>query len=451
MCLQSLPTSFVPEAVQSEDCLTLNIWAPADRDAKPLPVMVWLHGGGFFAGAGSLPLYNGEKFAREGVVLVTLNYRLGRLGFFAHPSLSAEATGEPKGNFGLLDQVAALRWVRRNIGVFGGNPDNITLFGESAGALSVNYLLTSPETRGLFNRAISMSGFARTPAAPIRDTADKVQSGEEIGTAVAKGLGVEDGPDAAAKLRQLPARSFAPPLLITDALLPAPMIDGTLIRESIASAYRRGVQHDVDLMVGGVSWEASLLGHLRAHGPVLLGMTGDPARAVSLFGQEKTGDMHGIIDRRVTASLGTEPNRFQAESTAAAGNRAFLYHFSNVPEARREEWLGTPHGGELAYLFGTLSLHPANYFLTNFPAATRRDEVLGDAMRKYWTAFAKNGDPGVAGGPRWLQYTSSSKVTLELGSAGPRAVVDFQGATLDWLRQVAEGGAAAKQASGHPD
>lgn len=442
LCLQSVPDTVIPESFQNEDCLTLNVWTPAARRGEKLPVMVWLHGGGFFAGAGSMPLYDGEKLAREGVIVVTLNYRLGRLGFFAHPALSAEPTGAPKGNYGLLDQVEALRWVQRNIAAFGGDPKRVTLLGESAGALSANYLLTSPRTAGLFARAISMSGFARTPVAPIRDAAPNSRSGEAVGLAVAEALGVPNTPDAAARLRALPARALAPALVVTDPLLPVPMIDGELVTESIISAYRRGAQHKVDLMVGGVSWETSVFPHLRALAPILLPMMGDQNRVQALLDPGKTGDKERIADRLVTLAVGTEPNRFQAERTAAAGNRAFLYDFAYVPEARRDAWRGTPHGGELAYLFGTLARHPASYFLVDFPKATPADEAVGDAMRRYWVAFAKHGDPGNAGGARWPAYRASAPATLRLGNEAPRAATAFEGVLLDLLRQIAE--AAAK-------
>ncbi|MBX7430720.1 carboxylesterase family protein [Mycobacterium sp. Y57] len=203
-CIQGRYSGQQPVA-QSEDCLTANVWTPdGTAPGANLPVMVWIYGGGFSIGSSALPDYDGTNFAERGVVLVSFNYRLGRLGYFAHPALTAEDPDGELGNYGLMDAIAALQWVQANIGALGGDPDNVTIFGESAGGMTVNYLMSSPRSQGLFDKAISQSGFNRLPMPPIRDGGPA--SGEQQGTAFAESLGITGaGPDTARALRDLPA------------------------------------------------------------------------------------------------------------------------------------------------------------------------------------------------------------------------------------------------------
>jgi para-nitrobenzyl esterase len=244
----------------SEDCLFLNVWTPSKRPSKPMPVMVWIYGGAFIMGAGSYPDYDGAHFAEDGIVLVTFNYRVGLFGFFAHPALTREAKGAPVGNYGLMDQIAALGWIQRNIAAFGGDPKNVTIFGESAGGIFVNTLLESPPARGLFAKAISESGGGRTLPGGLGWPAlsGGPGSAEARGAAWARSVGVT-GDDLAA-LRAIP-----PDILVKASVsgkLPSPIIDGKLIPYTIDDAMAHGHHLSVPYMVGANSWEESLLQYL---------------------------------------------------------------------------------------------------------------------------------------------------------------------------------------------
>jgi len=252
----------------SEDCLYLNVWMPANRRAKSkLPVMVWIHGGGFTGGSGSSPQNFGHEFAKQGVVLVTFNYRLGRLGFFAHPALSKEFPDEPKGNYGYMDQIAALKWVQKNIAAFGGDPNNVTIFGFSAGGVSVHSLLTIPSAKGLFHKAIGQSSGGRDgvlTGRPInKENADVFYnvSAETIGMNFAKKHGIE-GTDAVAltKLRALTTAQIVDGGQETDGqggprIYSGPILDGKLVVETAEAAYMAGRQPKIPLMIGNCSAE----------------------------------------------------------------------------------------------------------------------------------------------------------------------------------------------------
>ena len=426
---------------ESEDCLTLNVWTPAPRHGAGgrgarLPVMVWLHGGGFIGGTGAR--YDGTRFASDGVVLVTINYRLGRLGFFAHPAL---ARTNPDGNladFGLADQIAALRWVRANIAAFGGDPANVTLAGESAGAVSVNNLMISPMARGLFAKAITESSFARVPATPLASALAQ-------GARLAAALGITgDDAKAAAALRSAPARAFTTPIAsLTDQDRPGPIIDGVVVSQSVPAAFAKGEQAPVPLIVGGNSFEASLFGLVRTHPDAVLGLLG-PARdkAVAMFGGS---DAVRAAANIVTLSFVIEPDRFLARRQAALGAPAFVYYFSYVPQDLRASSLGAGHGAEVSYVFETLPkvaidreaddtrLGPAR-----IPAATAADEKISAAIHAYWVAFAKTGDPAAAGGPRWPAATEANDALIEFGDDGVEVRRDFDRAKLDLFAARAE-------------
>ena len=233
---------------QSEDCLQLNVWTPANfKPGAKIPVMVLIHGGSFTGGSGVNALYDGSHFAERGVVLVTVNYRLGRLGFFAHPALSAEQPAGPLANYGMMDNLAALAWVQKNIAAFGGDPKNVTAFGESAGGILINDLMASPKSKGLFAKAISESGFGRIPGLPMAQA-------EKVGAAYATGLGVTA--TGAEAMKQL--RALTPLQLSKAAGQITPILDGTVLPEGPAAAFAAGREQKVPYIAGGNSWEASL-------------------------------------------------------------------------------------------------------------------------------------------------------------------------------------------------
>jgi len=419
-----------PELTMSEDCLTLNVWAPAHAaPAERLPVMVWIYGGAFIEGASAFPIYDGGQFARRGVVMVSFNYRLGRLGFFAHPALG-KGPG-PVADYGLMDQIAALKWVQANIAAFGGDPANVTIFGESAGGMSVNYLLASPAARGLFAKAISESGFGRSKGLPLKG------AGEQLGERFAQANGINgDDAAAAAALRALPAETLnAPYSSIGGADMPGVVIDGQIAPQTVAEAFAKGEQAHVPFLLGGNSYESSLFPLvIRYPGPTLSRFGPYRDRVVALYGGSESAKTAADV---TTDAQITEPNRYLARQMAASGQPVFVYHFSYLPASDRGAALGASHGAEVAYVFATLPTQPLNYGGRTYPAAAPEDLKVSDAMIAYWVAFAKTGDPDSAGGPAWPRYSASNDQILEFGVDGVNVRQDFEKDRLDLLEQAA--------------
>jgi len=364
----------------SEDCLTLNVWAPAETTGSA-PVMVWLHGGSNRMGAGSLPFYDGAAFARDGVVLISVNYRLGQLGFFAHPALSAEAApDEPLGNQALLDQIAALEWVRDHVAAFGGDPANVTLFGESAGGLDILALMTIKRARGLFHKAIVQSGGGWLPATPLK-------TAEKRGVAAATALGLTDPGPAV-------LRAVAPERLTKIEGAFGPVIDGRLLDRDPISAFARGDFADVPLMIGVNSGEDSLLnygGGLKRFGQLIK----PNAKLASLYPQAK-GDEEELIRLGFRDFAFAAPARWVASRTRQS--KSWLYAFDYIEEARRATMPRANHAAEIFHVFETLEHRP-----DGAPPATAADRVISAAMHARWVAFAKTGVPGAD----WPAYVSA--------------------------------------------
>lgn len=423
-------------AHQSEDCLYLNVWTPASfRPGEKLPVMVWIHGGAFIFGTGGSPFYDGTHFAERGVVLVTLNYRLGRLGFFAHPALTAENPRGPLGDYGIMDNIAALKWVKANIAAFGGDPRNVTIFGESAGGILVNWLMTAPDARGLFQKAISESGFGRDGGIPIRGEAPR--TGEAVGERFAASVGVTGtGPAAAKALRALTVQQLAAPVSgLADPAIPSPMVDGVLIPEPPPEAWAQGKEASVPYIAGGNSWEASLFPEARRHPEAVLVRAGSERSALAAaYG---ASDPATVAMDATTESTVIEPDRYLARLHAAHGDKAWTYYFSYVPEAERAEFPGAGHGSEIIYVFNNLSDHPVTFGGRTFPAATPQDHKIADAMTAYWVAFAKSSNPDSAGGVLW-RPTEPGDVVLQFGEDGVHARPGFHKTSLDLLQKLAD-------------
>lgn len=379
------PSAVGPGRAQSEDCLTLNVWRP--EGATKAPVMVWIHGGANRFGSGADVFYNGEMFARRGVVLVTINYRLGLLGFFAHPSLGKEAN---LANYGLLDQIAALRWVRENIGAFGGDPDQVTIFGESAGGGAVLNLMASPAARGLFHRATVQSGGG------LRTRAGMAQANTQ-GRAVADALGLKGGAATPDALRAVPAERFVDPS-VTGAPQPGfgAVVGGAELPEAPLSAIRAGRAAKVPLMIGANSWEGSLVDSFRMEDeavirlmggdlPMIKAAYGAEARDRAAYARSLYGDVIFVYPAREIA-------RAQARQAPS-----FLYYFDYVPERLRDSRPGVFHAQEIPYVFGGLQGATAS--------GGERDKAMAAGVNGCWIAFARGGDP--AGDPfcaAWSAY-----------------------------------------------
>jgi para-nitrobenzyl esterase len=396
----------------SEDCLTLNVWAPAGPRTAPLPVLFWIHGGGFVNGSGTAALYDGTHLARQGAVVVTINYRLGRFGFFAHPALTREnADGGMLGNYALMDQIAALRWVRRNAAAFGGDAGNVTIFGESAGGASVTRLMISPLARGLFHKAIAQSGLGRDRSALIdRPNAAYPVSAQEAGRRFADSLGVR-GDDAAARraLRALPAERIlaaGEPGLFD---LGFPAIDGRLLTTDVVDAFARGAQARVPFLLGYNSAEFPWATEGSPFFANLVRFTpAERARADAAYGGKQELSTHLVSDL-----LFVEPARELARLHARAGHPAYLYRFSVLPPTAPKELKGAPHASERQYVFRTLDQ-------AEWPVG-EADAAAAAAMSAYWVAFARGGDPNGAGRPPWPAFTAARDTLLEFTNAGPVA------------------------------
>lgn len=400
--------------VTDEDCLYLNVWTPAEDPGEDLPVMVWIHGGSFKSGAGSLPIYDGGNLARKGVVLVTINYRLGALGFMAHPLLSKESTHGVSGNYGLLDQIAALKWVRENIEAFGGDPANVTIFGESAGGMSVLDLMASPLAEGLFHRAVVESGPLLDLGLPI-NRGNTLEAAEDQGEDVSEDLGCDDAEDELAALREVPAEELVKFSSSENELFSpvnfGPNIDGYVLPQSPSEAFAAGEQAAVPLLTGTNANEGTIFipPITRQQLELLAGyLYGDAAAEVlSLFPVEGE-DIKPAMDKFITRMGFASSSRFTAESMAEAGAPAYLYEFVRTSPDPRASSLGSFHGLEIVYVFG-------NFDQLQVEGITQADRDLSMAMMSYWTNFAATGDPNGEGVPAWPAYASDGGHYQELG------------------------------------
>ena len=444
-----------PVQPMSEDCLFLNVWTAAKRADEKRPVMVWIHGGALTRGSGSLEPYNGTHLAERGVVLVTINYRLGPLGFLAHPLLSAESEHGSSGNYGILDQIAALKWVQRNIAAFGGDPDNVTIFGESAGSWSVCSLVASPLASGLFHRAIGQSGGCLVPMQYLKEARHGFIAAEQLGVNLAKNLGVDQEVDQESKQESdvlAAMRSKSPDKVLAAAGKDPAMgrvrgvVDGWVFPDEIYNIYAQGQQNKVPVIVGSNADEGtSLAGSLApSRAKVVQAMIqqkyGDAAAAflkiypVDSDEQARDAFLHALRDEMFTWEM-----RTWASLMRKADQPAYLYYFSRVPPRPEADQLGAYHAAEIIYVFDNLDLVPwENESL---------DVQLADQMADAWVRFATTGDPNGGTLPKWEMYDAESQPYLEFGNQIQlghhllKAECDFFDTYVERRRAAAEGAA----------
>jgi para-nitrobenzyl esterase len=429
----------------SEDCLYLNVWAPANSSAEKLPVMVWIHGGGYVAGGSSEPRQDGTNLCKLGVIVVSMNYRMGVFGFFALPELAKESPHNAAGNYGLLDQVAALQWVKQNIAAFGGDPDNVTIFGESAGSYSVSALMASPLTQGLFNRAIGESGALFNKIHPTATLVEAERNGLKFGI-------TNFGTTSLAKLRDLPAAI----LLRAATNLPheyfRPNIDGYFLPAPCDDIYAAGRQNRVALLAGWNRDEGYFKDYYTNEPPTPGKVMTPPDKATvdnyTACARERFGDRADEFLKAYSATTDAEARRAAADY---AGDRfiawgtwrwieyqlqtgespVYRYKFEQLLPLAKDAKPGaqpaTPHAADIEFIFRTLSTRKLPW--------KPEDKKVSELISQYWVNFAKAGDPNGPGLPKWPQYKADDGFQLLHISADSAAAPDKQRDRYEFLNQ----------------
>lgn len=421
---QACPQADDATIPQGEDCLTLNVWTPRLDPTAGLPVMVFVHGGSFRNGSGSRSTYDGTALAtRFGVVVVTLNYRLGALGFLAHPALTAESAHHSSGNYGVMDQQAALRWVQQNVSAFGGDPTRVTLFGESAGSISVCTQVVSPLAAGLFQRGIGESGSCLI-------TTTTLQTAEARGSTFAQTLGCSD----AACLRQLTlAQVLSVPPVPADAEfglgLASPNVDGWVLPEAPAVAMAAGRINPIEAFIGGVNRDEATIftrGHVidtqaQLEAAVAAVLPTHVNDVLALYPPNSVAypSFKAVYDALATDLLFVCPTKRQLAAFQAAGVHSFLYRFEKTTAGGVAAGLGVYHASELPFVFGTLS--------ANAPAS---QIAVSAQLGERWTTFAKTGVPGAVTGPAWPEFTTDTFLRLDDVSSAQQALRTTECAAL---------------------
>ncbi len=390
-----------PSEPTSEDCLYLNVWSSMPSD-KALPVMVWIHGGALTRGSGSGATYDGTELAKKGVVLVTINYRLGVFGYMAHPELSAEAASGTSGNYGTSDQIQALRWVKNNIAAFGGDPNNVTIFGESAGSWSVNHLVSSPAAKGLMHRAIGQSGgnFRKIPELRMGKN-----PAESRGLALQKKLGVA----SIAAMRDLDVQEV---LKADDGRSYRAIVDGNIIPDQLYRIFERGDFNRVPVMLGYNAEEGTTLGSLQMMPKSAQDYEAWLQRRFGKSSKEVLQHYPSTELRKSVLALSSDAGfgwnmHYWAAKSAQHGTDAFMYYFTHQPLGQE---LGAFHAAEIVYVFNNAT-HGAY-------RGSGQNPQLAETMSDYWVAFATHGNPNGATSGHWPRYSLKVKSYMEFGTQG---------------------------------
>ncbi len=392
-----------PKEPLSEDCLYLNVWTGAKTSGENRPVFVYIYGGGFSSGSGAVPIYDGTEMAKKGLVFITINYRVGTLGFLAHPELTEESPNHASGNYGLLDQVAALQWVNKNIAAFGGDPSNVTIAGQSAGAFSVNYLVASPVTKGLFHRAIAESGGAVLGTNQLA-RGSNLKTAEDAGLKFAESLG-------AASLAELRAKSAEE--ILNGHGPGAPIVDGYFLPKSVGEIFDNGEQNDVPVILGwnqdeGFGGPVVPTEQFKTRVKQQFGESADDFLAQ--FPVNSDEDARAIQnDLGSLQTFGVQSYHWMKTQNKKGKSQVFLYRFEkDLPFAEGMNDFGAFHTGEVPYAYNNLKMSPRPW--------TDVDYKLADMMSDYWVNFAKNGDPNEKGLPNWEACSPDNLKSMRFNS-----------------------------------
>jgi para-nitrobenzyl esterase len=396
-----------PPSGKSEDCLYLNVWTPAKSAKEKLPVLVWIYGGGFSFGSTAEPVYSGEMLARKGVVLVSVAYRVGQLGFLAHPELSVESPNNVSGNYGLLDMIAGLEWIKKNIAAFGGDPDKMTIFGESAGGIAVSMLSASPRAKGLFHGAISQSGGSFGPPRVTTYPGENLKllkDAEASGEVYAKNAGAS----SIAELRKMEAEKLPSAWGIGNAW---PIIDGWVIPDDQYKLYEAGKYNDTPILVGYNSDEGASFSREKTTdefiGSVKLRYGKFAEDLLKAYPVEGDKISKTARDLARDAAFGWHTWSWARLQTLTGKSKVYYYYFDQHPEYPKDSpraGYGSPHGQEVAFVFQHLD--------DKSPEATPTDQKISEAMATYWTNFAKYGHPNGKGVPEWPAFSESNPVVM---------------------------------------
>lgn len=421
--------------VSQEDCLYLNVWRPKARSRRRLPVMVWIYGGGFVDGGTSPAIYDGTEFARDGIVLVSFNYRLGNFGFFAFPALDGRAGGL-RADYTFMDQITALAWVRRNAAAFDGDPRNVTIFGESAGGMSVNALLIAPLARGLFDKAIIESGAGRDNGYPLRVLSGSPDSAEAIGVKLARHLGIDgEGADAMTRLRASPAAKLVDGLNLNTmkddhTYVGGPIRDSRLYPGAPVKIYQAGGGARVPVLIGANTDEIS---RWTPVSPASLwkSFSADAAKARRIYDPGGRRTWQAVSTIAGGDQWMVEPARAIARILSARGQHVYEYRFGYVATALRKTLPGAPHASEIPYVFDTVAARYGS-------ETSRADEAMARAMHAYWIAFARTGRPDPRGEPAWPEYHAGADRIMNFTDHGPVFEADPWKLRLDIAERFAK-------------